>query len=763
MKLMTKVLVRAIGCVSVVCLVAPVFAQATNVAPPPPPVLTCNNKSTTPGVVKDLRQVFNTAKPGQTYTYVDPYGAESTYAVPGDAALKTPQSYWQGNVETWSQDASGNARKDGTTGSRNFYVNGDTASRSPLGSYNAAATLPTFTNPWIVMGDSATSSLAIDPEWSVGFSDAKLLNPNPNVMYYYKFTFVADSDMDLDQFGIRIGLGGDMWRADDRIKGIYVNNTLVRGLSAEEDGNAFADFWVTPGFGWAIGLPNNTSWIAQGAGRSAIWQAGTNTVTFAVLNVGLPYPGATNPLGHAGTAIPATGYSSREESLAYGYAGAHAGTTLLRVLGATTVQDCTPQPEVSTPLMPSNTLNSADPLRFSGTVNNNDVSATTVEIVVFNDSGDIFRVYPVTITPDPAGDPTKGRYAFNGTGPADLPPGDYLAYAQLMDPNGGAEPIAWSPGIFEFTVTAPTITMDAPPSIPENTANTIEGTVGNPGVSSKVDVVVYSVAADGTQTPVGTYQSPLDSVGHYTVTTGPLPAGNYNAVATINGMPVNGPSASGLFAVTAITMAPPPTVTSVDPSTITGTVRFPGTATTANVQITDSQGKVVWQGVAPLDPAGAYSVQASALPTGDYTVTSSANGATASAPLKVIDPPTKVTVTAPPTLSPQQAAKISGTVTYPGAATTVDLKIMDSKGSMVWQGSAALNSDGSYSSAAKPLEIGNYTVTATANGTSATTSFNVVDMATAVPTLGQWALVLLSMLMAGLGLWKSGRPFGQRR
>ena len=320
----------------------------------------------------------------------------------------------------------------------------------------------------------------------------------------------------------------------------------------------------------------------------------------------------------------------------------------------------------------------------------------------------------------------------------------------MVDPNNAAAPLANSPTVTPFVVPAITLAVAKPPDVQQGMPNTITGTVTNYGSATQVDVVVKNSAG----AVVGTYPATITG-GVYTVNTPVLPPGSYTVDTVIHGM--SGPTASTSYQVlpAAITVGPQPTVNSTQQPHITGTVSNPGPATTVALTITDSHGTVVWSGTAPLLPNGTYAVDSSVLPKGDYTVSATANGVTATTPLKVIDPPTQITVDSPGTLTPSTTPKITGTVQNPGTATTVDLKITDSSGAVVWQGSATINPDGSYSTPAATLPIGDYTVTATANGVSSTATFAVADPSTLVnpvPTLGAWALMLLSAMVAGLGL-----------
>ena len=133
-----------------------VHAQSTTDVPPPtPPVLTCNKNSVTPGVFKDLQDVFTTAAPGNTYTSGP---VSHTYT-------NSNQGYWQVGVEKRAAPG-GNGRTDGTTGSRNnagstlgsTLPNNNPIGTDPIGGfYDPYPTLPPMDKGWVVLGNDATS------------------------------------------------------------------------------------------------------------------------------------------------------------------------------------------------------------------------------------------------------------------------------------------------------------------------------------------------------------------------------------------------------------------------------------------------------------------------------------------------------------------------------------------------------------------------------------------------------------------------------
>lgn len=869
-------------------LAIPMAHAQTTASAPPPPILTCNATSATPNAIKDLGQAFATAKAGKKYTMTSD-GAErqvGTFADPN-----APRSFWQANVEKVSFDpVAKKAIFDGVTGSRNYFKNGDLRTNDKaLGDYGLDPDLKTAglsAATWTVMGDSTTSGMNFSNaanDWKLGMEGNARLNPNPNVIFYYKFTFLLDPLANVDKFGIRIPGGeftfpngatppvtqkGNAWSADDRIRGFYINDQLVSGSIQRAPVDASGTPVNLSDKAW-----NLNEWMAIPAGGhilpsnetsgKKLWKPGKNEIVIAVLNGGLPYPGAldfrTNSMPSQlnvaigpNTSTPPQNYNyvipdasgGTAPARNYPFMGMHTGISALTVMGASAVADCSaPAPVVSKPVPPIATLGTDTPLHFDGTVTNFG-SATTVNVELYSVAADgtatLVGTFPAAI------DQQTGKYTFQGSGPSGLPPGNYEAIAKLVDPISST-PLAVSAD--KGALAVPAIGMNTPASIPAGQTNTISGNVSYPGTATNVTVGVFAVAPDGSQTLVGYFPASINPAdGSYSVTTGILPPGNYVTTATIDGVTgPSGPTASGSFIATGISVTPPPTVTTQDPATVTGTVQYPGTATTAHVvvtgpdgtkvfdgpvnldvnggyelplgalgnegtytitatangavttasfdvvktainvnplptadsrtpsriqgtvthpgtattvdlTITDKNGQVVWQGTATLNPDGTYVTDAPALPEGDYTVTATANGSTATTALKVADP--VVTVAVPPTLNPAQSPDISGKVDNPGTATQVTLSIKDDKGQVVWTGSATLNPDGTYSTTASPLPQGSYTVTASVNGKSADATFKVVAAAAAVtpvPTLGQWALMLLSGLLGALGIARSRR------
>ena len=122
-------------------------------------------------------------------------------------------------------------------------------------------------------------------------------------------------------------------------------------------------------------------------------------------------------------------------------------------------------------------------------------------------------------------------------------------------------------------------------------------------------------------------------------------------------------------------------------------------------------------------------------------------------------PVTSITVTPPPTLTPTEQPIITGTVTNPGAATTVVITIVSPANNQSYGPfTVSIAPDGSYTVTTDALPPGTYNVTATANGKSATGSFRVIapvvepQAVTPVPVVSDWVAWLMSALLAALGL-----------
>ncbi|MBF5007653.1 hypothetical protein [Diaphorobacter caeni] len=546
------------------------------------PVLTCNDASTTPSVIHR----------SQVWDVVNTYAAgfnDGTTTYPTNNQMN-----WSAGTEF---DDSGGDLSTGVL-----------TAASPYG-YNAPPAIPSFESGWIALGGTTLAP------WMVGLNGSDKPNVNPNVMYYYLYQFNMDPQADPAQFGMTFG----DYAFDDRVKGIYLNGTLIQTTSDPSSLTAtIASLSLLP--------------------PTANFQAGLNEIVIAILNIGDPAnpPLYLSPIGNP-------------------------SITALR-LGRAQISDCTPPPTASPPLPP-------------------------------------------------------------------VPPGGMLT---------------------------------------SNSAISYAGTVTNWGTATTVDVYVQNV---DTSQLSGPYVATIDPItGTYTYANAPnLPAGHYLTQALMT-IPITDPvrpgrvaiSEIGEFFVAGLTMAPPANVDTATPATISGQILYHGSATTVNVTVTNTD---TLQSFGPypaaIQPDGSYSVNTALLPAGSYTAVAAIAGA---ADLQVTGnftvnaaPVTGITVTPPPTLDPTQSPNITGQVTHPGTATTVSVIITNPASSQTYGPFVVpIQPDGSYGATSAPLPPGSYTVTATANGASATGSFAVVGQpvtqaATPVTALHAWALALLSGLLAVLG------------
>ena len=521
----------------------------------PPPILTCNGQSTTPEVVypSQLKETLNTYATGfveNGYTYVN-----------------DNQRRWEIGTEILANPA------DGTTGVL--------SPASPNG-YNAPPTIPSLASGWIPLGDFATNGLGNDD--MVGLDGSFKPNMNPNVMYYVRFRFTMDTMADPSQFGLWFSnVAGD-----DRVKGVYVNGQLVRTTGDANDLYAgLADTSLAPG--------------------DALFQAGSNEIVWAVLNIGDP----NNP--------PSYNAQLNNPSI-----------TGLRI-GNAFVNDCTPQPGITPPIVPPGILTPTTVMSYTGTVTEQG-AATTVSVYVVNSV--TLQLYgPYTANIDPITD------AYSALNAESLPTGTYLTMAMVTvpPPVPGAQAVTVGSALNSFVVIG--LTMTQPPDIDDATPQTIAGTVQNPGAATTVNVTLTNT--DSSQT-FGPFSATIQPDGSYSAPAGILPAGHYTATATIPG--AAGVQASGNFIVTAlpvtsITVTPPPTLTPTEQPIIHGTVTNPGAATTVVITIVNpANNQSYGPFTVPIAPDGSYTVTTDALPPGTYNVTATSNGKSATGSFRVVAP-----------------------------------------------------------------------------------------------------------------------------
>ncbi len=213
-----------------------------------------------------------------------------------------------------------------------------------------------------------------------------------------------------------------------------------------------------------------------------------------------------------------------------------------------------------------------------------------------------------------------------------------------------------------------------------------------------------------------------------------------------------------------ITQDPPATVDTTQKPTLSGQVQNPGSNTTVQITVVDSAtGQTYGPYTATIGPDGKYSTPGDLLPAGNYNVTATVGGVVSNTvPLVVTsvpatNPPT-ITLDPPATVNTTQPPVLSGQVQNPGSNTTVQITVVDSAtGQTYGPYTAPIGPDGKYSVPGGLLPAGNYNVTATVGGVTSNTAPLLVTSvttppvgsATPVPSLGQWALMLLSMVLAG--------------
>ncbi|QIL72204.1 hypothetical protein G7048_18650 [Diaphorobacter sp. HDW4B] len=317
----------------------------------------------------------------------------------------------------------------------------------------------------------------------------------------------------------------------------------------------------------------------------------------------------------------------------------------------------------------------------------------------------------------------------------------------------------------------PTIT---PPAVPPGiltptTVMSYTGTVTQWGAATTVSVYV---ANSVTSQLYGPYTANIDPItGAYSALNAPsLPTGTYITIAMITvppptpeGQAVTVQSVLNSFVVIGLTMTPPPNIDDATIQTISGTVQNPGVATTVNITLTNTAtSQTSGPYAATIQPDGSYSVPTELLPAGNYTATATIPGAagvqaTGNFVVTAL-PVTSITVTPPPTLTPEEKPIINGTVTNPGSATTVVITIVNPTNNQSYGPfTVPIAPDGTYTVTTDALPPGSYNVTATANGKSATGSFKVIapvvpQAVTPVPMVSGWVAWPLSALLAALGL-----------
>ena len=333
-------------------------------------------------------------------------------------------------------------------------------------------------------------------------------------------------------------------------------------------------------------------------------------------------------------------------------------------------------------------------------------------------------VQTLTVTPDAV----TGAFSVDA---ADLPEGAYTVTATSVDAAGNAAtPVSSG---FSVDTTAPTIALDAPAdnSLINDPTPTVSGTAE---LGSVVTIEVF----DDQGVLVQTFPALLDMSGAFS-TDVPLALNDGTYTITATSTDLAGNTATDTHTVTIDSM--PPVVVLTAPvdgsSTNDDTPTLSGTTDTmadVTITLTDAQGMVVFS--ATVTPAnGAFSVDASALPEGTYTLDATSTDAAGN--LGMATPVTfTVDVTAPALeiLSPmdnalvgQRDVMVSGS-SDPNQEVVVELR--DAQGMVLASQTVTTDANGAWTTTFQGLNNGDYTAEAVAtdaatNSTSDTVSFAV--------------------------------------
>lgn len=296
----------------------------------------------------------------------------------------------------------------------------------------------------------------------------------------------------------------------------------------------------------------------------------------------------------------------------------------------------------------------------------------------------------------------------------------------------------------ELTVdtVAPVLGINSPTdnAVLNDNTPTISGTTTEPG--STVSVVITDVQGN----PVETVTPAQDAQGGWSFDAAQLADGTYTIIATGSDAAGN-MSVPVVITVTIDTLAPPVSITAPADGSLTNdnTPALTGTSEVGVallVTVQDAGGNVIETLMPVVDAQGDWSVDASQLPDGTYTVTAVATDAAGN-----VSPPAVVTVdidATPPTLtlatpvdgslSNDNTQTVSGSVE---AGATLVVEVRDAAGNVVETLNPTADAQGDWSVDTAALADGTYTVVAQATDAAGntTTASSMVSVDTVPPTV----------------------------
>ena len=349
---------------------------------------------------------------------------------------------------------------------------------------------------------------------------------------------------------------------------------------------------------------------------------------------------------------------------------------------------------------------------------------STVTVEITDSNGNVVETQTPTVD-------VNGNWTFDA---AQLADGAYTVEATATDDAGNATTAG--PNTFTVDTSAPVLTVSTPTDGSSTNDDTpeISGNIDDPGATVTVVVLDDQGNAIETLTPT------VDANGDWSIDASQLAEGTYSVqVSAIDGAGNASNTVNNTFTVdltdptVSITGPADGSTTSDDTPTITGTVSEP--VATVTVEITDSNGNVIETLTPTVGAGGGWTVDASQLADGDYTVSATATDAAGntSAPVSngfTVDtnaPTITIVTPASGTATSDNTPTVSGTAAI-GATVTVE--ITDSNGNVVETQTPTVDVNGNWTFDAAQLADGAYTVEATAtdiagNSASTTSSFEV--------------------------------------
>lgn len=317
---------------------------------------------------------------------------------------------------------------------------------------------------------------------------------------------------------------------------------------------------------------------------------------------------------------------------------------------------------------------------------------------------------------------------WSATPTSDLADGNYTVTAQASDAAGNMS--SASSG-FTVNTNAPSLAITAPTN-GATTNQTQPDITGTTEPNAQVNVVI----SDAQGNPIETLVAVADAQGNWSVTpSAALADGQYTAAATVTNAEGTSSNASTTFDVD--TSAPALTLTTPADNSQTNddTPEISGmgeAGQTVNVIIKDANGQQVFADIAQVDAQGNWSIDASMLPDGTYTV--EANSIDAAGNISAVGPSTFTVDTAAPgvTISAPTANEVFGvrTVDVTGsteAGQAVVVTLLDSQGNVFETQTVVADANGQFTASFNGLDNDQYQAQAQATDAAGNTSEDTVD------------------------------------